>query len=206
MEDTIFDKNRVISFSDAIFSIAITLLVLEIAIPNYKTIVEYGTLKVLQSTIPSFIGLVVSFFVTAIYWIAHMRITKYISYIDKKLLWINISLLFFIVLLPFSTAFYVGGYELTGPFVFYCFNLSGIGLFNYMMVVYVVKKEEISIGLSKITAKREKARALNGLLVWIFSGIMAFILPDMSRYLFLLIFVINLFIDKYFKKILARTV
>ncbi len=199
MDDTIFDKSRVISFCDAIFSIAITLLVLEIAIPNYKIVEEHGTWKVLQNRIPSFIGLVVSFFVTALYWVAHMRITKYVSTIDSKLLWINILLLFFIVLLPFSTAFYVGGFTLTGPFAFYCFNLAAIGFFNYIMVKYIIKKEKGKTGLTLLKGKREKARSLNGLLIWILAGIMAFILPLLARYIFILIFIINIFINRYYK-------
>ncbi len=200
MDNFLFEKNRIISFSDAIFSIAITLLVLEIAIPNYKLVEDSGTWNVLESKIPSFIGLIVSFFVTALYWVAHMRITKYISTVDNKLLWFNIFLLFFIVLLPFSTAFYVGSFALIGPFVFYCFNLSAIGFFNYLMVCYVIKKEKGKTRLTDIRGKWEKARTLNALSIWVFSGLMAFILPSLSRYFFILIFVFNYFINKYYAK------
>ncbi|AXO80953.1 DUF1211 domain-containing protein [Olleya aquimaris] len=201
MNHLIFDKKRVISFSDAIFSIAITLLVLEISIPSYKLIEQHGTWVVLQSKIPSFIGLVVSFFVIALYWVTHMRITKYVSTVNNKLLWLNIFLLLFIVLLPFSTAFYVGSFNLTGPFIFYCFNLSSIALINYLMIKYIIKKENGQTGLKNTIGKWEKARAMNSFWVWIFSGIMAFIFPTTSRYLFLLIFLINPLINRvYIKK------
>ena len=50
------------------------LLVLEVFIPSYKELQTGNTLQILQNRIPSFIGLIVSFMVTALYWIANMRI------------------------------------------------------------------------------------------------------------------------------------
>ncbi|MEM6685815.1 MAG: TMEM175 family protein, partial [Bacteroidota bacterium] len=74
MEPIKFEKSRVVSFSDAVFSIAMTLLVLEVAIPNSEEAMTQDLGQILENRIPSFIGLVVSFLVTALYWIAHMRI------------------------------------------------------------------------------------------------------------------------------------
>lgn len=206
MDDNTFDKGRVIAFSDAVFSIAITLLVLEVVVPSAQSISKYGTWDVLAAKIPNFIGLIVSFFVTALYWIAHMRVTKYISTLDIKLLWINIGLLFFIVLLPFSTGFYVSGFNHTGPFVFYCMNLSGIGFFNYLMIRYIIKKEKGKTGLSILKGKLEKARSLNAFLVWVLTGVLAFVLPTVAKFVFVLIFVFNLIIDKYYNKKILKEI
>lgn len=82
----ISQESRVHSFSDAVFSIAMTLLVLEVFIPSYKELQTGNTLQILQNRIPSFIGLIVSFMVTALYWIANMRIFKFASTIDSKIL------------------------------------------------------------------------------------------------------------------------
>ncbi|MGB0891343.1 MAG: TMEM175 family protein [Flavobacteriaceae bacterium] len=204
MENETFDKGRVISFSDAVFSIAMTLLVLEVVIPSYKELKTTDTLSILQNRIPSFIGLVVSFLVTALYWVAHMRIMKYVSTIDIKLLWYNILLLFFIVLLPFSTAFYVKGFSYKGPFAFYCFNLAAIGFFNYLLNVYVTKKEKGLTGITPILGKYLKIRALNAFVVWAVIGFLAFILPVTSRFLFVLLFVFEFILKKYYKKKLKK--
>ena len=99
MDNLTYDKNRVINFSDAVFSIAMTLLILEVGIPSIKVVANNTTWTILQSKLPSFIGLVVSFFVTAIYWVAHLRHMKFVTEVDGKLLWLNILLLFFIVLI-----------------------------------------------------------------------------------------------------------
>ena len=204
MEHETFDKGRVIGFCDAVFSIAMTLLVLEVVIPSYKELKTGDTLIILKNRIPSFIGLVVSFLVTALYWVAHMRIMKYASTIDRKLLWYNILLLFFIVLLPFSTAFYVKGFSYKGPFAFYCFNLSAIGFFNYLLNVYVTKKEKGLTGITPILGKYLKIRALNAFVVWALTGVLAFSLPVTSRFLFLLLFVFEFILKKYYKKKLKQ--
>ena len=200
MKGETFDKARVISFSDAVFSIAMTLLVLEVVIPGYKELNSGNILLILQRRIPSFIGLIVSFMVTALYWVAHMRIMKYVSTINKKILRYNIFLLFFIVLLPFSTAFYVRGFMLKGPFAFYCFNLSAIGFFNYLLNIYIPKKEKGLTGITSVLAKYFKYRALIAFIIWVLAGIFAFLLPMFARLLFLFIFILEAILVKIYKK------
>ena len=149
----ISQESRVNSFSDAVFSIAMTLLVLEVFIPSYKELQTGNTLQILQNRVPSFIGLIVSFMVTALYWIANMRIFKFASTIDSKILWYNFLLLFFILLLPFSTAFYVKGFTYQDSFAFYCFSLSAIGFFNLLLNIYIVKKEKGKTGIKPTLGK-----------------------------------------------------
>ncbi|MCK8481392.1 TMEM175 family protein [Psychroserpens algicola] len=200
MKDLTFDKSRVINFSDAVFSIAMTLLVLEVGIPSIKAISSNSTWVILQNRIPSFIGLVVSFLVTALYWVSHLRSMKYVTTVDAKLLWLNIFLLLFIVLMPFSTGFYVTGFNLVGPFVFYCFNLSAIGLFNFLLIRYIMKKEKSNPELTPHIKRWYLHTALNALIIWILAGVLAFILPSVARLIFILIFVIQFFINRNYKK------
>ena len=199
-----FDKSRLVSFSDAIFSIAMTLLVLEVGIPTSKLISTYTTWEILQSKIPNFIGLIVSFFVTALYWVAHLRAMKYVEIVDRKLLWLNIFLLFFIVLIPFSTGYYVRGFNHTGPFVFYCFNLSAIGLLNFLLIRYIMKKEKDHPELSPIIKKWHIYTSLNAFSIWILAGILAFALPNLARFIFILIFVIQMIINFKLKRQLKK--
>lgn len=200
VEKITFKKSRVIGFSDAVFSVAMTLLVLEVTIPTYESFKNEGTASVLLERTPSFIGFVLSFFVTTFYWIDYMRISRYVSDFDNKALWINILILFSIVLLPFSTAFYVNGFSLLGPFVFYSINLSAIAFFEYLLAKYITKKEQGKTGLTKIRGKWESFRSLNTCLIWLFSALCAFILPWTARFFFVFIFILEPIIDRYFKK------
>ncbi|MBJ2174493.1 DUF1211 domain-containing protein [Aureibaculum sp. A20] len=195
-----YDKNRIISFSDAVYSIAMTLLVLEVAIPSSKAIATYNSWDILTNRIPNFIGLVVSFLVTALYWVAHLRSMRLVSTVDNKLLWINIFLLLFIVLMPFSTGFYVSGFGYVIPFVFYCFNLSAIGLLNYMMIRYIIKKEKNNPELTPLAIRWHTLTGLNALSVWMLAAILAFVLPNVARYIFVLIFVFQFFINRSYRR------
>jgi uncharacterized membrane protein len=204
MENETYNKSRVINFTDAVFSIAVTLLVLEVAIPSYKEFTTYETFEILRIRTPSFIGLIVSFMVIALYWINHMRIFKYVSTVNTKLLWYTIFLLFFIVLLPFSTGFYVKGFNYVGPFVFYCFNLSAIGLFNYLLTVAITKKEKGLTGITPVLGKYFKYRALNALLIWAIAGLLGLVWPYTARFLFVILFTFEILITRYYRKKLKK--
>ena len=205
MINTTFERSRVISFIDAVFSIAMTLLVLEVAIPTYDAVAEKGTWGVLYGLIPNFIGLLVSFLVTAVYWIAHLRAMSYVTYFDNKLLWLNIGLLLFVVLMPFSTSFYVNGFELIGPFVFYSFNLASIGLFNFLIIRKVVKMNASTGNLSPVMGSWESWRAFNSFFVWLIAGVLGFFFPWVARFIFISIFIFQAIINGYFKKKMHQT-
>jgi len=105
-----------------------------------------------------------------------------------------------VVLLPFSTGMYVQGFGFSGAFVFYCINLICIGLFNFLLIHNVYKKEKTKSGLTPILVKWLKFRALNVVFVWVLSMIFASVLPLTSRLLFVLIFIFQFIGDRYFKK------
>jgi uncharacterized membrane protein len=64
--ELIYDKDRVNNFTDAVFAIAMTLLVLDLTIPSYNAITTQSFNEVIQNLIPNFIGYTVSFLVIAI--------------------------------------------------------------------------------------------------------------------------------------------
>lgn len=199
MIDIYYNKQRVINFSDAVFSIAMTLLVLEITVPSFKALNEKGTINLLSELIPNFIGLVVSFFVIALYWIAHMRIMSYVKAFDVRLLWLNLFLLFFIILLPFSTALYVRGSGLNGPFVFYCLNITMLGVVIYFLVRKVFSMLKTENQTLKIISKWEEVKALNSVFIWLLAVALSFIAPRLSKIIFILIFVFEIIINKYYR-------
>ena len=195
-----FPFDRVNNFSDAIFAIAITLLILDVKIPPSADIEALGTGEALAKQIPSIIGLLVSFFVTALYWRAHLTLVQFIKSYDNRMLWLNLWLLLFVVLLPFSTALYSKNFNLNGPFVFYCFNLVMIGFFNYLMVKHTLFKEGYSETLTPLVGAWLKFRATVAPTVWLFSALMAFIEPVTARFTFILIFIILMIGDRNYKR------
>lgn len=198
--EEVYDKNRVINFSDAVFSIVMTLLILEVGVPAARELQTNTFSDVLSNRIPDFIGLVVSFLVSALYWIGHIRLFRYVSKITGQLLWLNIFFLLTIVLLPFSTAMYVNGFDFAGPFIFYCINLCIIGVFSLLKLRYVFKIENKKTGLSRLRYLWYRNRGFNVLLVWFLAALLATNFTMLSRMIFIVLFISQFFIDRYFMK------
>ncbi len=94
--------NRLEAFSDGVFAVAITLLVLNLQIPQLATVSEL--VPKLGALWPKLLSYALSFVIVGIYWVAHHNTFHYIKRSDRNLLWLNILLLLCIVFLPFPTA------------------------------------------------------------------------------------------------------
>ena len=141
-----FQLERMILFSDAVFAIAITLLVLEIRIPDRELLEAHGGISdktiaaALGELIPKFIGFLISFMLIGLYWSIHHRMFGFVTSYDRKLIFLNLLFLFFIALMPFSTGFYseYAGRELFEkqlkvPMTFYVLNFCCAGISNFLM-------------------------------------------------------------------------
>jgi uncharacterized membrane protein len=146
-----FQLERLILFSDAVFAIAITLLVIELKIPDIHGVRDPVTnqivpvtdsklLYALHKLVPKFMGFLVSFILIGLYWTIHHRMFGFVTSYDKRLIQLNLLFLFFIVLLPFSSGFYseyagsdMVEQQIKVPLTFYALNFAGAGFCNYLM-------------------------------------------------------------------------
>ncbi len=97
-------KETLVAFSDGIFTIAITLLVLEISLPDIPSAeIDALFLESMVAILPKMFGFILSFFIVAVYWLSYHRIFRFIREADRVLLGWNILFLLFIVLMPFPT-------------------------------------------------------------------------------------------------------
>ena len=94
------NTNRLEAFSDGVFAIAITLLILEIKVPPPGMALEAGLLRLWSS----YVAYMVSFLVIGAIWINHHSMFRHIVRVDDTLLLLNILLLMLIAFLPFPTA------------------------------------------------------------------------------------------------------
>src|ERR1700759_3692755 len=100
-----FSKVRLEAFSDAVFAIVLTLLVLELKIPEIENPADTHAVWVaVVKVMPAFYSWVISFFFAAIMWLHHHQIMHMATQSDYGVIWINNLLLFFICMLPFPTA------------------------------------------------------------------------------------------------------
>ena len=131
-----FQPERVAFFSDAVFAIAITLLIIDIKVPEQTGKVTDAWLwNYLGSILTKLIGFFVSFFVIGLYWLSHHRLFRYVNKFHPKLLWANLLFLLPIILMPFSTAFF-SEYAIPGlrvPIMIYTINIVFTGLMSFRL-------------------------------------------------------------------------
>ncbi len=96
--------NRVEAFSDGVMAIAITLLVLELKVPDPATMSEGGLLQALALRWPSYVAYLVAFATIGIIWLNHHTLMAKIARFDARLHWLNLVLLLGVATLPFPTA------------------------------------------------------------------------------------------------------
>ena len=96
------DPGRVMALTDGVFAIVITLLVLEIHVPELSR--GQPLTEALREVRPSFIAFLISFFITAISWTAHRDLFAHIRLTDRNLVWLNLLYMLPLSLLPFGAA------------------------------------------------------------------------------------------------------
>ena len=101
--ETGFTSTRIEAFSDGVIAIIITLMILEIKIPETHAQDNHGFWGTLHHLVPHVLAYAVSFIMLGIYWVNHHNFFQRIKYGDRKLLWLNLNLLFWMSLIPIPT-------------------------------------------------------------------------------------------------------
>lgn len=149
-----FELERMILFSDAVFAIAITLLVIEIKFPEVP---EDATVTQIQELFKPvfvrFLGFTLSFFFIGLMWARHLKIFKYLRNYDNGVIVRNLVLLFFIVCFPFTAS---GITEHIRPHFFlpvliYIVNIAFVIFAQFFLCHYLFKKNvKLSVTGSEI--------------------------------------------------------
>jgi len=122
---------RLVFFSDAVFAIAITLLIIEIHPPHFPLGTDdLAHLQALAVLIPSFVGYIISFAVIGLFWMGHHRAFSLAAHYSPRILGWNLCLLGVIAFMPFATAYASSNYAQRVPTIFYCAVMLLAALFN----------------------------------------------------------------------------
>ncbi|MDD3976535.1 DUF1211 domain-containing protein [Methanomicrobium antiquum] len=137
-------KGRTEALTDGIFAIALTLGVLSIDIsklpkPSNGSDMYFS----LISFLPQILYYAIAFFILISFWIAHHRIMEKVRYVDSVFNWINVAVLFFVALVPFTTD--LMGYYDEYPLAVEAFsaNLLIIGVLQMAGWLYITSKKEL---------------------------------------------------------------
>lgn len=196
-------KARIEALADGVFAIAMTLLVLDLKVPNIGSANPDRLLPALLTQWPKYISYVISFFMLGIYWIGHHNQFHVIRRSDRGFLWINILYLMTISLLPFSTAL-LGEYPGTRTaLVVYGGNLAVIGLVLYWHWYYATHNFRlVDSDLDPQIVTLAARRILTGVIVYLFAIGTSFASETMSLAIYLvvpLIFLLPGKVDRFWR-------
>jgi len=110
-------KGRIEAFSDGVIAIIITIMVLELKTPHEPT------LEALMELSPVFLSYVLSFVNIGIYWNNHHHLLHAVKRVNGKILWANLHLLFWLSLVPFTTAWMGENHFASWPVIMFGVNL-----------------------------------------------------------------------------------
>jgi len=136
------EKSRLEAFSDGVFAIVITLLILDIRFPE----VDYSQFtETLKSVLPRILAYVMSFIIIGLYWVTHHNSMHAMKKTDRGFLWLNILLLLCVSFIPFPTSL-LGRYPFqAGPIVIYGITLIVSNVVGYIMLVYVHYRPHLAV-------------------------------------------------------------
>ena len=187
-----FQLERFTFFTDGVCAICITLLIIEIRVPDLVAPTDGLLWKSLSHMSLRFLGFVISFGIVGHYWSVHHRIFGYVIKYTTGLLWLNLAFLFTVVLLPFSSGF-LGEYSsypnLKLPYGVYTFNMCLTGFMNCWLWLYVSnpKRKMLSRVISPARIRLGLYRSLVIPVIFIISFIISFAFPVFSKLFLLLI-------------------
>ena len=150
MSATPSETFRIEAFADAVFAIAITLLVIEIRLPPHEEVLRIGGVgPALLQLWPSYVGYAISFIVIGIMWANHHNLMKLVDRVDHGFITLTLLLLLCVAFLPFPTAVMADHladpdtHEQAVAVAFYCGCFTVTALFYFLMWWHAAKNRRL---------------------------------------------------------------
>lgn len=180
-------KNRVEAFSDGVFAIVITLLVLDIRVPD----VDYShLLETLVALLPRIFAYVISFGVIGVYWIAHHQSLQLIGKLNGLLIWLNLVFLLTVSFMPIPTAL-LGRYPMQPiPIEIYGLNLIAANTIGITLTLYLRSHREVGSGLMHLASHKSVYLYVFITLSYVLAMLLGFVAPVVSYIIFVVVLLI----------------
>lgn len=190
-------KGRLEAFSDGVLAIVITIMVLELHVP------EGTDWSALRGLAPTFWSYVLSFVFLGIYWNNHHHLLQAANHVNGPVLWANLHLLFWLSLVPFVTG-WMGENEFAQlPVALYGFVLWMAGLAYYFLTRALVTLHGRESLIA--TALGNKVKETASLVCYALAIVLSFLNPAFSLALYVLVALIWLIPDRRIERILGNS-
>lgn len=177
---------RIEAFSDGVIAIIITLMILEIKVPNIVTTQEIWT-KV-QGMMEPFIAYVLSFVMIGVLWVNHHQFLRQLKHSDRNLLWYNLHLLFWMSILPIPTNFLGQDYKRPEVTALYGFVMFMCAFAFLLMREYVHRRDHLFIdNLALELRKRARRKLISSVILYFISIFAGYVSVYISLGIFVLI-------------------
>jgi uncharacterized membrane protein len=143
---------RMEAFSDGVLAIIITIMVLELKLPDGSSVAALGRAW------PALLAYVLSFVYVAIYWVNHHHLLKTVDHVTGGILWANMDLLFWLSLLPFATRWMSVEHFALWPVVTYGVVLDLAGIAYYVLQQVIIASQGPDSALRAALGKDVKGK------------------------------------------------
>ncbi len=145
-------KERLLAFTDGVLAIVITIMVLELKAPHEASFEALGEM------LPVFLSYVLSFIYVGIYWNNHHHMFQLVERVSGGMLWANLALLFFLSLIPFTTAWMDETHGETAPVALYGVSLLGPAIAYYVLQAVTIRAQGENHALQTALGRDLKGR------------------------------------------------
>jgi len=153
---------RVAFFSDAVFAIAITLLIIDVRVPALpEDATADQLLKALGSTVPAVFAYALSFATIGLYWLSHWRRYRFIARVDERVVGLNLVLLGLVAFIPFPTSVIGEHGDLVPAVVLYALAQAAAGIAGTLTWIDVWRRGLTVPGLSQTEARLTALRGFS---------------------------------------------
>jgi len=192
-----FDKAQLFGFSDGVFAIASTLLIININTPFLQKAFVSGQYSEVFQQILTY---AITFLIIAFYWISHHRFFTYVKALDSRLLWLNIFLLMLIAFIPFPSSIVNGQSAHQNAEILYSATLGTAGLCLTGMWIYAAnhRKTLLLHQIKKETTTYNIIRNFIASAIFLLSIVISFFNVSLAMYSWLLIFVARILLKPFF--------
>ncbi len=192
---------HVISFSDAVFAFAITLMALSVDIPDFPpNLTQSALLDKLYDLYPQFESYVISFAVIAIFWVSYHQVFNHIKGSHITMVYLNLLFLLLITLLSLSTSLVINYDTYQIPHIIYCSLVIMTSLLLALIWWYATKnKRLVDKNLHSFFIKGVMANLMAIPIIFIISIIISFVNLDIAQYFWLVIAPLNIAIKHRYK-------
>ncbi|XZF15567.1 TMEM175 family protein [Chitinophagaceae bacterium MMS25-I14] len=168
---------RIEALSDGVFAIALTLLVLEIKVPEGHVNSEQELWHMLAKLAPKFLSYFLSFMTMGIFWTGHALQLSYMERYNRDLNWNSLFFLLLVSLLPFTTAFLGEHIEFKTAIALYWLNILLLGIILYIHWNYACKNHFIAVDGEEFNAidKAVRKRIIVAQVLYFAGGLLCFV-------------------------------